>query len=201
MLSVLVKISVDFTNIPGGAGQLQAFRDTVYNLLKDNYFASRLCFRRSANFQLSAGARGNVPSFDRCLLHFIPSFYTAGTGDDSPTGPGDLINTAPPHMTVTFPTAGPVEVWTPPGAWSPAPAGPPSLAIRVPGALLFPPLSAATYTAAARTVATRIWTRCLELLGLVETSPPAASSYFTPASFLPIVGTVIDAGVPPPVIS
>jgi hypothetical protein len=204
MLSVLLKILVDFTNLPATltAADRQAFRTKVFTLLETNYFTNQLCFRRVANFQVSAGARAEVPSFDRCLVHFIPCFYTAGTGDDSPTGATDLINTAPPHLRVTFSAAGPLETWTPPAGWSPAPAGPPTLNIRVPGALALAvaPVPAGTLAGAATAVSARIWTRCIELLGLTETSPPGAPDFFVGASFAPIVQGVMDAGVPPPVI-
>jgi hypothetical protein len=180
MLAVLFRIRIDFTGVPGTALQQRNFRTSVFNLLRDGYFTNRLCFRHVACFQVSGGSRHAVPYFDRCLIHFVPGFYTAGLAANSNA---TLVANSPPHMNVTIASGSPppAETWV---------AATGALQVRVPQAI-------PNYDAEAATVAGKIWNRALERLGLTVNSPPAAGSYFTASSYSHFVSSVMDVLSPP----
>lgn len=180
MVTVLFRIKINFSGVPGGSAARIRFRDSVFTLLRDSYFTDRLCFRRVACFQISGGSRHVVPYFDRCLVHFVPGFYTAGTTDNSDA---TLMNDSPAHMTVNILSGSPppAETWN-------AVTG--TQQVRVPQVI-------PNYDAEAATVAGKIWNRALERLGLTVNSPPAAGSYFAASSYSHFVSSVMDVASPP----
>lgn len=185
ILVVLLRIEVDFTNVPGASAFKKGFRTLIFDQLNTGLFVKRLNFKRTANFQISAGARDSVPSFDRCLVHFMPCFYTTGVAGSS--SDGGLMGQAPSHLKVTLSKTVAADSWSPP-------ASPRLLTVKVPDPIV-------NQNATARDVSLKIWARGLETLGLTEASPPTVNSYFTPDSFKGIVKTVMDGGLADPVMS
>ena len=191
ILVVMVRILVDFSGLPApyaGANDNNRrwAQQTIFNQLRTGLFAQQLCFKRTASFQVSVGARADVPAADRCLLHFMPCLYSAGFTTAANNTPGALLNPNP-HIRVAFTTALGAPAWSPP-------PDPKTLRINVPNPIPDPAAECARDSRL-------IWDRCLELLGVSEASPPTAGSWLTPASYVEIVKTVTDAGTPQPIIS
>jgi len=195
MLIVLLRIRVDFSAIGGNNANRVRARNRFFNAVKAAV-EPRLNNLRTAQMSLLAGSPANTPQFQRCLLRFTCCFTTVGVPTSNSAA--GLNAAAPAHLSIVMASAGVAA----PAVASFANNAPPAakvLTINLPNNFLT--LPQATRDAQMATAGGFVFQHACTTLGLSNLAAPAAGSFQTPASYVPIVRTVIDATAPNPVIS
>jgi hypothetical protein len=177
MLIVILRVQIDFSAVAGGAAAQKNIRKDLF----DRWTAKiepALNFQRFASFQLTGA--GAVPGCKNCLLHFLPSLASKGI-----TGTADTnVSTTKPHIAVTLSTSA--------DAWNDT-VDPRTLRLQITTNID----TAGNRNAQLNALATKIYQRNLELLGLSATNADA-NYYGKPGAYKPIVLTVMDDAVPKP---
>jgi hypothetical protein len=195
LLVIMLRMQFDLAGLPGTDADRTSARDLLYQKVT-TWFDQRLNYKRTANFQVCAGTRGD-PCFDRCLLHFVPCFTTVGIGGVGGSSAASLDSDSPHHLRVTLTTASPPVASPMLDSWTSAspPPGARSLVLRVPNDL---PTDVPNRDARLNTCRDLVFQYGCETLGLNHLGPPQAGSYQTPASFVSMVRTVMDGTAPSP---
>jgi hypothetical protein len=185
ILLVLFRMQVDFRGVGGNP----AFKTNARNQFFTAATAAiepMLNFTRFARFRI--GAAASTPHFQRCLLHFRACFTDQGVS------PAWMDNSAPHHLRIVLTRAAvaapAINTWTP----NPAPTAS-VLLIDVPNDFATNAAALAGYIAAC---ANFTFQNACTTMGLSSANAPAANSFQTPASYVPIVRSVMDAAAPAP---
>ena len=189
ILVVMLRVRVNFSNMPAGAPANANFQKRTRNTLFDEVIKaveSRLNFRHLANFQVCVGPGG--PTFTNCLIHFMPCLATAGTVNSNTSGP--TVAASVPHLEVA------IDPLASPPVWNLATSPPLAKVLRLPVSANFNTLALVDRRAEILNLAEKISEKCLAVLGLSDASPPDPRSRFTGQAYKGIVRTVMDGGAP-----
>ncbi len=202
LLVVQLRLRFDFTGI---AAAPAATRDAIYTAVTAA-IEPNLNFARFAQFSPSNVSPPAGPSFNNCLLHFRACFNTIGltvpVGGPNPNSPAANDAGAPHHFRVVLQLAPAAPPLAAPAQVSFANNAPPTakvLTINLPNGYLG--VGYANFAADNAAIANLVWQHACTCLGLSSANAPAVGSFQTPASFVNIVRTVMDAGTPNPNIS
>ena len=192
LLVVLLRMQVDFSAVGGNAAFKTGVQAQFFNSAT-NAIEPQLNFTRFAQFQI--GAANTTPSFNKCLLHFTACYSTQGVPGH--TSAGALDTGAPHHLRIVLARAAvanpTLNTWT-----QNAPPAANILRIDVPNDFNTNAGALGGYINACAALTFQY--ACITL-GLNSAAPPAAGSFQTPASYIPIVQTVMDATAPAPAVT